>query len=259
MSTVNATIPPPLDTYLAERMDYWKPRIAGREHDDSQMRKCRAVFRTGLYAVYGDAIREAERDRIADDFVKQIVGAIRESVGATSGPVTLNNCQINVTVVNVNPPETKGRKLAFQRIDDDALNLTDRVILSLCHQYAYSNSRRVESKKPPKPVTFRRLRKAITSDHRTVKASIDRLRERGYLDGFEPLPKDERYRGFQKLEWKPSGQPTSWDVYDAYVSAITKRHNAAYATKFTGVSRRTYFNRRKRVVLRCTRSGVEMH
>jgi hypothetical protein len=234
--TATIEAPPAIRQFLTERTDAVKNKLVLFKCESWKVDDYRTQLSEKLQADFGQGEQQAKE--IATTYMREIVKVVLEEMRGKPTPTNVTINFTNCFNVVTDPAKPKPRSLSFQRIDDDSLDLTDRIILSLCHQFAYSNQLR-----PPKPVTLRRLRKVTSCRHATVTRSISKLRERGYLDGFSPLAKDQRYRGFAKLRWTPTGRGIDRDVFDAYCDAIGKKHNASYATRYTGVSRRTYFYR----------------
>jgi hypothetical protein len=155
------------------------------------------------------------------------------------------------------PPAALPRqaKLNFRLIDDDRLDLADRIILSFTWKWAWINFRRTKQGVPLKAVNAYRVRRATRLRHSTIVASLARLRGLGYLDAkLEPFVKHERLlKGgdgkalYRKLTWERGSAGIRLCVFRAVVETNKKKCTAGWFRKALGISRRTYYRYRAAV------------
>lgn len=175
------------------------------------------------------------------------------SGGSTTTIIINNSFNRSESAPDPNIPhgrKPKIRKLNFRLIKDPSLKLIDRIVYSFLWKWAWMNSK--PKRFVPKPVTDRRLRRATGSNANTIKASLRRLRDKGYIDErHEPYTKDARLMRnvsggcmYRKLQWEDrSGMSLGESVVRAFRDhdiARRRRVGAAYYNAALGISKATF-------------------
>lgn len=145
----------------------------------------------------------------------------------------------------------KQRTLNFRFLNDPTLNLASRIVYSYLWKWARINflSNTKPAKFTYKPVTNKRIIRATGFNLKTVRDTIQNLKQRGYLD-----KRLEPFQGHPAIMWSKDkkvalNRPLKWTgnkdikrtIAKLFIETHPKKVSAGYFVKVLGISRSTCF------------------